>query len=341
MNETIIQMLPAENLSFLSDMYRWGIGIIKVIQMIKNPILTALVKFITVLGTEALYLPLILFIFWWIDEKQGLRFGILIIISAWINLFVKDILKQPRPFNLDPSLALAYEPTYGAPSGHAQTSLCFWIVMAAWLNEKLRRKRALLWAASFFIILLIGFTRLYLGVHFPTDLFAGWIIGGIILAVWFITGPRLEKIFAGAGTRAQNITAAALALIMNALYGGDRSLPAMLLGLCAGYALMKKKFPYSARGLIKGKKPGLRELILRCVSGFAGVAIIYLGLKLLFPGGGSLFENFPVWGRASPYYELGRFIRYGLLGLWVSAGAPRVFMNMGLAEDTSGMEMNN
>jgi hypothetical protein len=214
-------------------------------------------------------------------------------------------------------------------------SMCFWITMAAWLNEKPNRRRGLIWAAAILFILLMGFTRLYLGVHFPTDLFAGWIIAGIILVIWFVPGPRLEKLYSGAGARPQNICAAVIALVMNGLYPIDRSLPGLFLGLCLGYTLMKNKFPFSARGLINGKKPGIREMILRCVTGFAGVVIVYIGLKFIFPGEGSLFSGIPIWGGNSPYYELGRFIRYGLLGFWASAGAPKMFQQMGLAKDTA------
>ena len=351
MNENIIQMLPAESLSFLTGMHRLGIELIKLIQKIENPALTAVVKFITALGTESLYVPLILFIFWWIDEKQGLRLGILIIVSAWINSFVKDLWKQPRPYNLEPSVGFAYEPSYGAPSGHAQMSLTFWIPMAAWLSriwagrklttrtgaaktqagEMQDRGKQLIWAAVVLFVLLIAFTRLYLGVHFPTDLFAGWILAGIILVVFFIPGPRLEKLFVSAGVRSQNICAAAIALVMSGLYPRDRSLPALFLGFCIGYTLMKKYFPFSPRGEIKGKKPGLHIMALRCLIGFAGMVIVYMGLRLIFPGEGSLFRSFPIWGHASPFYELGRFVRYGLVGLWASAGAPWTFQQMGLA----------
>ena len=324
-------------------MYRWGIEVIKVIQRIENPILTALVKFITALGTEALYVPLILFIFWWVDEKRGLRFGILIIVSAWINAFMKDVLKQPRPFNLEPSLGLARESSYGCPSGHAQMSLTFWVPMAAWcaqawttgIGKKPGRRRALIWAAAIFFVLLIAFSRLYLGVHFPTDIFAGWILGGVILVFFFIAGPVLEKLFSAAGIRSQNICAAAIVLLMNGVYPRDRILPALLLGFCIGYSLMKRRFPFSARGEIDGKKPGGQVMLFRCLTGFLGLAVIYLGLRLVLPGEGSLFADITVWGRFSPFYELGRFIRYGLLGLWASAGAPRMFQRMGLAPNVS------
>ena len=308
----------------MSGMYLWGIEVIKVIQVIKTPVLTAIIKSITALGTEVFYLPVILFIFWWADEKQGLRFGILILVAAWINSFVKDLWKQPRPFNLDPSLGLAYEPTYGAPSGHAQQSLAFWVAFAAWLSNKWKeerpaRKKLIIWAVSIFMVLLIAYTRLYLGVHFPTDIFAGWIFAGLVLAVYFLFGPRLQEFFGTKGVRFQNIAAAVVVMIMNGLYPQDRMLPAVLLGFCLGYTQMKKRFPFCARAEINGKKPGLSIIILRSVTGLAGVAIIYLGLKLIFPAEGS------------SYYELGRFVRYCAIGFWASAGAPLVFQRIKLA----------
>ena len=336
MSDKVIQMIPADDAGFLSAMYNWGIEVIKVIQQIENPVLTTILKVITTLGTEAFYVPVILFILWWIDEKRGLRFGILIIVTAWINSFFKDLLKQPRPFNLEPSVGLAFEPTYGAPSGHAQMSMAFWVSMAAWLSQKWKeekpeRKRLFIWGGSVFMILLIAYTRLYLGVHFPTDIFSGWILAGIILAVYFIPGPRLQKLIARAGARYQNIGVAIIVLLMNGLYPKDRMLPAVLLGFCIGYSLMKIRFPFCARGMINGKKPGSFVMILRCLIGLAGVAVIYVGLKLVFPGEGSLFSGIPVWGESSPFYELGRFIRYTFIGLWSSAGAPWVFQRMGLA----------
>ena len=348
MNGEIIEIGPAEALNFLSHtflgvMYEWGINVIRVIQRIESPGLTALMKFITSLGTDYFYALLILFVLWWIDEKRGLRFGILLIVSAWINIVMKDLFKQPRPFSLEPSLGIAFESSYGAPSGHAQLSLTFWIPMAVWFGNIWRRRRSLIWVGAVLLILLIGFSRLYLGVHFPTDLFAGWILGGIVLFLWFVPGSLIEKFFASAGahaniranirasSRLQNICAAGLALVMNGLYPKERTFPALLLGFCLGYTLMKQRFPFCARGEISGKKPGIPIMISRCLTGFAGMTILFLVLRFVFPGGGSLFKDIPVWGPASPFSELGWFIRYGLLGFWVSAGAPRLFQRMGLA----------
>ena len=339
MNETLIQMSAAGNSPFLAEVYRWGIDVIKTIQVIKNPALTAFVKAFTALGTQPLYVVTLLVLFWCVNEKKALKLGILVILSGWVNLVVKDLLKQPRPYNLEPSVGMAFEPSYGIPSGHAQNSLSFWAPLAAWriqvLTEKaakkLSQKIILIRTGTVLFILFMGFTRLYLGVHFPTDLAAGWILALIFIALWFIPGPRIEKFLAAAGARKQIICIAVLTLAMNGIFPKDRSLPALFFGFCAGYTLMKKRFPFSAAGGSKLKKP--LAFVLRCVIGFAGMAVIYAGLKLLFPGEGSLFSNIPIWGEDSPFYEIGRFIRYGLVGLWASAGAPWVFMRTGLAHN--------
>jgi membrane-associated phospholipid phosphatase len=332
MESSYIQMVPMENLQ-IPGIYLWGIEVIKVIQRIKSPTLTAVLTFITELGTEKFYIPVILFFFWWIDEKQGFRLGFLILLSAWINVFLKDVFRQPRPFNLDPSLGLAYEPTYGVPSGHAQYSFCFWVSIAAWFSEKkISQKRFFVWIAAIFFILVIGFTRLYLGVHFPTDLFAGWVLGALVLLsdllLMYTAAPLFNKYLSGQ-TRVQNILAALAALAMIRIYPGDRSFPAVFLGFCLGYNIMKKNFPFSTNDEIKEKK--LFTMFSRCLTGFAGLVVIYVVLRLLFPGEESLFSYIPLWGKASPFYELGRFIRYGLTGLWASAGAPMIFQRMGLS----------
>jgi membrane-associated phospholipid phosphatase len=332
MNENMIQMLPMETGLLLPVVYLWGIDFIKMIQQIENPGLTALMKLITTLGSGYFFLPMILFIFWWIDEKKGLRFGILLLVSGWINVFFKEILQHPRPFHIEPSLGLTAASGYGAPSGHAQNSLIFWIPLAAWLRQVwAEKKRFLIWALAVIIVILIGFTRLYLGVHFPTDLLAGWVLGLAILALWFIPGPFFAEKLAAGGIRARNISAAAIALLMSGLLPLDRTFPALFLGFCLGYSIMKERFPFSTREEFNGKKPDTKIKFFRCLTGFAGMAILFLVLRLILPGEGSLFGDIPLWGRASPFFEIGHFIRYGLLGFWASAGAPYMFQSMGLA----------
>jgi membrane-associated phospholipid phosphatase len=329
MSEEIMWFMVNDAPPRFAGIYRWGLDLIRLIQKIESPGLTALMKAVTSLGGAYFYLPLLFIIFWCIDEKKGLRLGLLLLVSTWINMVLKDLLKQPRPFNLDPSVGLAFESSYGIPSGHAQMSLVFWVFMAAWGRGKFEKFKTPLTAGAVFIVLLVAFTRLYLGLHFPTDILAGWVLSGIVLGVYFLTEKRLSALFAAGGKRPTNLCLAAAAFLMILLYEGDRRLPAALLGFGLGYSLMRSSFPFEARRIAGGNRP--LRLGLRCILGFAGAAVLYLALRLALPGESSLFAPLPHWGSASPYYELGSFIRYGILGLWISAGAPRLFLRLGLA----------
>jgi membrane-associated phospholipid phosphatase len=333
-----ISITNAAVLPPLFAIYRWGIDLIRAIQGIQSPGLTACMRFITALGTEYFYIPVILLVFWCVDAKKGARLGFLILGSAFINGFFKELLKQPRPFILEPSVGLAFEPSYGIPSGHAQLSLCFALPMALWCSRfvKSRREAAVLPAVirvgALLFVLLIAFTRLYLGVHFPTDILAGWLLGGLTLGLAFVFEPRVSALLNAGGLRSQIIAAAIIALGMNALYPVDRSLGGLFLGFSAGYALTGAagfRGSISATAGFNAPAPVIR--ILRFVLGIAGGALIYLVLKAVLPGGDSVFSALPFWGSASPYYALGRFVRYGLLGFWASAGAPWLFLRLRLA----------
>jgi hypothetical protein len=255
-----------------------------------------------------------------------------LLLSAWVNGFFKNILKQPRPYHLDPSVGRGFEKSYGLPSGHAQQSLAFWTALASCYKRPFWKTFFRIAAAAF--IMLIAFTRLYLGLHFPTDIFGGWLLGGILLALCFFLRNRVEKLLAVEGLRFQMIAAAIITLFMNAS-GIETNLSGSFLGFCAGYALMRKRIGFSASSLLQGKKPGAIILAARYVLGGAVAAALYFILKSLLPGEGALFASLPNWGASSPYYSISRFVRYGALGLWASAGAPWLFIRLKLAERES------
>ena len=328
MNDII--MAQAESV-VIPTVYSWGIDIIKAIQSIQSPFFTSLMKFISSIGNETFYIIIIMVLYWCWNEKKGFLLGLLVIISAWINSFLKIVFDHPRPYEFDPAVGLAFEPTRGFPSGHAQNSMTFWIALAFILSFSLVKRKnlqPLIWGFSSLIVLLIGFSRLYLGVHFPTDVLFGWLASLIILTAFYFMEKPASLFFARKGKRPQRICTAAAALFMNMLLPQDTSLAGLLLGLCIGYSLMINSFPFSARGEVNGKSPGLHTLVLRAVLGVIGALLIFLGLRLLIPGEASIFGSIDF---LEPYYELGRFLRYGLLGFWASAGAVRLFQKTGLA----------
>jgi membrane-associated phospholipid phosphatase len=342
MNEGLIQLLPADPASW-NPAYRWGIEFIKYIQGIKNPLLTDVIKIITGLGTELFFIPTILLAYWCVNEKKGFRLGIMLLISVWINIICKEFFKMPRPYELDSSVGLAFEPSYGMPSGHAQISACFWIPLAGWLcrfrksgavkpAERPHLEKVLFYTAACFIILLIGITRLYLGLHFPTDLLGGWLLAGIILAVYFIYGKHIAEFLQEQGLRIELVFTALISLVMNTVYPQNRSFSALFLGFGAGYALMRQYLHFSVNNEVKGKGQRFGILALRYLLGIAGAAFLVQGLKYFFPGEDSMFAALPWFGKDSSLYELARFLRYGILGLWASAGAPWVFLKLKLTD---------
>jgi len=109
---------------------------------------------------------------------------------AALDVSLKHAFHRPRPvafFGATPS-------SYSFPSGHAFGSLCFYGVLAAILAARVRRRVAkfCLWIAAALLIGMIGFSRIYLGVHYPSDVIAGYLAG----AVWVAAVLSLNKILA-------------------------------------------------------------------------------------------------------------------------------------------------
>jgi membrane-associated phospholipid phosphatase len=83
--------------------------------------------------------------------------------------------------------------TYSFPSGHAMGSFCFYGVLAAILSARAkgRRTKWCIWAGAALLIGMIGFSRIYLGVHYPSDVIAGYCAG----AVWVGALASLNRIW--------------------------------------------------------------------------------------------------------------------------------------------------
>lgn len=295
----------------MAEILAWGLDVVRAVQTVANPVLTVFFKVITVLGSEYFFLLLLPVVYWCVDHRKGLRLGIVVLTSAVLNAWLKIVFAQPRPYDLDPSVGMAYEPSHALPSGHSQNSATFWGTVAPWMRRPWGIVLALL------MPFLIGLSRIYLGVHFPTDVFLGWALGGLFAAVHAIWGDSLQALMERLPGRAKIVLAAVAALGMNALNRDETGLPGALLGVVAGAVLAAEHARFDASSGSPGKKA------LRFLVGIVGAAVVYFGLKTLFPG------------RESASYALFRFVRYGILGAWVSLGAPWLFLRTRLAAETT------
>jgi membrane-associated phospholipid phosphatase len=283
----------------------WGLDVVRLVQRGVAPWLTPIVKAITLMGTEWFFLAALPLVYWCVDRRRGSRLGLVLLASAFCNAWLKLLFAQPRPFQLDPSVGLASESSYGLPSGHAQASATFWGAAA----PLFRRPWGIVLAIA--LPLLIGWTRLYLGVHFPTDLLAGWALGAGFVAAEAFLGDRIEAALGKLRPQLRLAVAAVVALGMNALYMQDTSTSGAFFGFAAGLVYAPKAAPFRADG-------GAVKRILRYAFGMATVAIVYLAPKALM-------------SEAAAHLPLARFLRYGAVAAWASLGAPWLFLKIGLA----------
>ena len=290
----------------MEQVMQWGLEVITTIQKVGNPFLDTVFKGITSLGNEEFFLIVIPLVFWCVDTKKGIRLAMVVLLANFVNQFFKEWWQQPRPFDLRPDVGLIEVEGFGLPSGHAQGAVVFWGVLGSWFAKPWNLLVAII------LPLLIGFSRVYLGVHFPTDVFAGWGIGLFILGSYLLAGKLFIEWFLKLSITRQVIILAATTAVLQLLNLKDTMSPALFLGMSGGYLLMKLfvKFDASAGSILLK--------LLRFIMGITVSAVIYIGLKSLFPGEGS------------PGYHVFRFLRYFLLAVWVALGAPWMFKISGL-----------
>ena len=157
----------------------WEFSILYALQEIHNPILDKIMLFITSLGDDGwfwLAIGVICLVF-----KKHRKMGLQLLLSMLCtfilgNLIIKNLVARPRPCDIDTAVTLLLSRPHGHsfPSGHSINSMV--AAVALFLNNKKIGIPAVI------IATLIGFTRLYLFVHFPTDVLAGFVIA-ILVAI--------------------------------------------------------------------------------------------------------------------------------------------------------------
>jgi len=296
--------------------------------------------FFSFLGTEQFFLAVLPALYWCVDSGIGLRVGVILLLNTSVNDAAKLAIHGPRPYWYSPEVkAYATETSFGAPSGHAQIATGVWGMLAVSLKKRWA------WLLAGGIIFLIGFSRLYLGVHFPHDVLLGWLIGGLLLWLVLWAWDPVSDWLRERSPSWQILAAflASLVLILVELVpflglklggwmppqawaawaGQAVSLSGAMIssgaffGLTAGLAGFKQQGGFSTSG-------GVPKRILRYVLGMLGLLILYVGLDLLF----NLFTH----GGEGWFVYLLQYVRYALVGAWISLGAPWVFLRWKLAD---------
>lgn len=297
--------------------------------------------FFSFLGTEEFFLLFLSALYWCIDSAIGLRVALTLLLSNTLNGYLKLIFRGARPYWLSSSIqALSHESSFGIPSGHAQNSMIVWGTIALGFRKR--------WVTIVccLAIFLVGFSRIYLGVHWISDVIAGWMLGLILLwlvarfekpvvAWWIARSLQMQVLFAFL----ISVVIVCIGIFWNSIFSGwqapadwqmrvSATFPGALIdpapfsdaftqaGLWFGM-LVGASFIHAKNG--HAVPESFEKKLFAYLLGLAGVIVFWYGLGAIFP-------------RSEGYisYSL-RYIRYGLVGFWIIGLAPFVFRKLKLS----------
>ncbi|NKZ06182.1 phosphatase PAP2 family protein [Actinomadura latina] len=292
--------------------------------------LTGFMLFMSYLGSAAFYVPLLVVLFWCAAPRLAARASVLLLFGALLNTLLKLVFHEPRPYWTDPAIKGRQTlSSFGMPSGHSQNGIVAWGFFAA------QTRRRLLWAGAAAVIVLIGVSRVYLGVHSVGQVLAGWGIGLTVLVAALALEPIAVPWWARHHLAVQIVLSLVISLLLLAAAWGawhplenwqwpqawadaiksaggeiepitltdSARASGGLFGALAGLSVLAERGWFDPGG-----RPWRR--IARVPVGLAGAAVIYV-----FDGTG-LIQAFAV---------------QAALALWVTAGAPESFVRLRLA----------
>jgi membrane-associated phospholipid phosphatase len=295
----------------------WGTEILVRVQGLSSEWLIPIFAIVSFLGQEEFYILLLPLVYWCIDRRIGIGLAYVSLLSSWLNNVVKYLLAIPRP--ADPRLSIPYpRPDPSFPSGHTQNAVANWGYLA------LRFRKRAVTVVAILLIVLMGLSRIVLGVHFPQDVVGGWLIGIFLLLAYAWAEPRAGRWLAAQGWGVQLALAVLVPLALIFLHPADSegyyptehsiTVGSTLLGLGLGIVMERALVRFRVDGSV-----GRRAL--RLLAGLSVVIILYAGPQLLLP------EEMAYRLEAAV-----RFLRYALLGWAVTFLCPWLFVRLKLAD---------
>lgn len=143
-----------------------------VLENLRFDLLDKVMQFITEFGSETVFLAVALIMYWCVSKREGYYLVTVGFLGTIFNQFLKLLCRVPRPWVRDPNFtvvesARADATGYSFPSGHSQTAVGTFGVIAV------SAKRRWIRAVSIALMILVPFSRMYLGVHTPQDVLVG------------------------------------------------------------------------------------------------------------------------------------------------------------------------
>ena len=260
-------------------------------------------------GSEVFYLAMLALLMWAVDRRLGVRLLFALILASVVTETLKNLFQTPRPHLAYPEqvTALVAQGGFGMPSGHVLIGLVVW----GYLAWRLRRRAVTLLVGGY--VLLLGWSRMYVGVHYPQDVLVGLIVGGLLLwgYVRFADGVAAWWWRASLGGQIAVIVACSLLVVLLTVGSADGlALGGLLLGIGPGLLWAERSARFSARG-------SLWRRGLRLGGGLVILLAVFFGGRVLFAG----LEPPQLW----------RMLRYAIVGATAIALWPWLCLRLGLA----------
>lgn len=179
---------------------RFDRGAALAVHALGGPVLDHVMRFFTLVGSPMIVIPIAAAVFALAMRQREYRAGMVLVVvmlmSELLLVLLKDTFERARP-TLFGDLVL---PSYSFPSGHALAAAAVYGTLGLVLARLVPARRGLVVASAPLLIVMIGLSRIYLGVHWPTDVLAGFAAGGFLVLAAAITldglpgGGRAETI---------------------------------------------------------------------------------------------------------------------------------------------------
>lgn len=219
------------------------------LESIRMPGLNEFMLLVTRLGEETAFLVAALIVFWCVDKRHGYYLMTVGFIGTMANQFMKLWFRVPRPWVLDENFTILEQAReaasgYSFPSGHSQSSVGTFGAVAATAKTKWVK-----WVCIA-ICVLVPLSRMYIGVHTPSDVLVG--AGMALILVGLLKKPIVEHT--------------------------DKSMKpliALMLAMAVGQLLFVEKYPFPADVDVHNLESGVKNAytLIGCI---LGVAVIYV-----------------------------------------------------------------
>lgn len=160
-----------------------GVAYALIVERLRTPLLMPVMESFSALATvPVLVVVLLVIIAFAPGRRPGWCCAVNLALVTPLNVVLKALVRRPRPMGF----RLASATGFSFPSGHSMVAMAFFglIIWFVWRHVRDRRRRVALTVALAFVILMIGVSRVYLGVHYASDVLAGFCVSCIWLALY-------------------------------------------------------------------------------------------------------------------------------------------------------------